>query len=336
MKTQKKNIMTTRRETQGTQGTQETREAEGCREQARDYNRFGHYGRLDGCCGDGNEGRSETDEWNGGSGTEGGHRDDTSPEAKLLGLAEERRLVAEMRAGSIAARDQLFGAFRPLAVRIASRCFSRWRHGLEMGDLVAWAYIGLMRGLERYDVTRGARVSTCVTPYITKEVYRANANFGRLIRIPVNQTEKLTRYYDFVREFEAMNGVLPSMETVARALGVRGARLSHLVSVTASVQSLHAEGSDIDGGAGQKRYHDVVRTEAGILEKMMDRELMDEVFRALEAMDERDSLIVKKRFNLDGGGFCTLDAIAEKLDLTKERVRQLEKRALDRLRAAVA
>ena len=265
-----------------------------------------------------------------------GGRGESLSGVRFLDLDEEARMVRQMKEGSIAARDGLFESFRPLAVRIANQCFNQWKHGLELGDLVAWAYIGLMKGLERFDPVRGARVSTCVTPYITKEVYRANANYGRLIRLPVNQTAKLTRYYAFVREFEATKGVLPSMETVASALGIRGERLDHLVSISASIKSLNADLGDPDAGVGGTREEHTSATEEGVLEQIIDRELMDEVFKALEALDERDCLIVKKRFNLDGEGFCTLDAIAEKLDLTKERVRQLEKRALDRLRALVA
>jgi len=85
MKTQKKNIMTMRRETQGTRGTRGTREAAGCREEARDHGRYGRHGCSDGRCEDGNGGRSETDEWNGGSGTEGGDRDDTSWDLRRSG-----------------------------------------------------------------------------------------------------------------------------------------------------------------------------------------------------------------------------------------------------------
>ena len=213
--------------------------------------------------------------------------------ARFLNLDEEARMVRQMREGSIAARDGLFESFRPLAVRIANQCFNQWKHGLELGDLVAWAYIGLMKGLERFDPVRGARVSTCVTPYITKEVYRANANYGRLIRLPVNQTAKLTRYYAFVREFEAMKGVLPSMETVASALGIRGERLDHLVSISASIKSLNADLGDSDAGVGGTREEHTSAPEEGVLEQIIDRELMDEVFKALEALDERDSLIVK-------------------------------------------
>jgi RNA polymerase sigma factor (sigma-70 family) len=280
------------------------------------------------------EGGEEGEEENGGSqGIVRGEGAATSC-VKLLSVEEERQLVDRMRIGDISARDRLFDAFRPLAIRLANQCFKSWKSGLERDDLVAWAYIGLMEGLTRFDPKRGARVSSCVTPYVTKAVYRANANYGRLIRIPVNQTEKLTRYYAFVREFEAENGESPSVDAAAQALGIRQSRLENLVAITSSVQSLDAELGDCERGVSLGDR--IADTSKGVLEGMMNRERIDEVFIAIDGLDQRESWIVKRRFNLDGEGYCTLDDIANRLDLTKERVRQLEKRALDRLRAAVA
>jgi RNA polymerase primary sigma factor len=300
--------------------------------------------RLDGACvrpGDwrirGNQSSDQVEVWEGDSESEEiGVTELAKEGVKFLSARNEKRLVAQMKAGDVSARDRLFEAFRPLAIRVASQCFNRWRAGLEREDLVAWGYLGLLEGLARFDPNRGVRVSTCVTRYITKAVYRANANFGRLIRIPVNQTEKLTAYYDFARRYEAEQGVLPSIEVAAAAIGVRCDRLEHLVLISGSVKSLHAElgESAVEHGGTWEDY--LSDSAAGASEQLMDRELMEDLSNALEAMDPRDALIVKKRFNLDGEGYCTLDAIANTLDLTKERVRQLEKRALERLRAAVA
>lgn len=194
------------------------------------------------------EGGEEGEEENGGAQGSVRGEGSASGSVKLLSVEEERRLVDRMRTGDISARDRLFDAFRPLAIRVANQCFKAWKSGLEREDLVAWAYIGLMEGLTRFDPKRGARVSSCVTPYITKAVYRANANYGRLIRIPVNQTEKLSRYYAFVREFEAKNGCSPSIEEAAKALGIRPARLEKLVAITSPVQSLDAESGDCERG----------------------------------------------------------------------------------------
>jgi RNA polymerase primary sigma factor len=256
--------------------------------------------------------------------------------AKFLGASEEHQLAVKMRNGDNVAWNRLFEAFRPLAKSTAWQCFTAWRSGLEYEDLVAWGYIGLKEGLERFDPTRGSRISSFVTPYITKRVYRATADFGRLIRIPVNQTEKLTAYYRFLRDYEAENGVAPSMEAAAEAVGVRCDRLEHLVSVTGSVKSLDEEIGDSGDGCGGTFGDYLGDSEADVFEGIANCETVSALYDAINAMDKRDAFIVNKRFNLDGEGVCTLDAIANILDLTRERVRQLEKRALEQLRKAVA
>lgn len=255
---------------------------------------------------------------------------------KFLTAPQEHQLAVAMMGGNTAARDRLFEAFRPLAKRVAKQSFTAWRSGLEYEDLVAWGYIGLMEGLERFDPNRGVRISTFVTPYVTKAVYRANANFGRLIRIPVNQTEKLTAYYRFLRDHEGESGVAPSMKALAEAVGVRCDRLEHLLSVTASVKSLDEELGDSGDGFGGTFGDYLGDSEEDVFEGIANSETVSALYDAINAMDKRDAFIVNKRFNLDGEGVCTLDAIANILDLTKERVRQLEKRALEQLRATVA
>jgi RNA polymerase sigma factor (sigma-70 family) len=250
-----------------------------------------------------------------------------------LSPAKEHALALRMAAGDQEARRLIFECFRPFARSVAQQFYHRWPHGLEEADLIQEAYLGLNAGLDAYDVKRGTRISTCVILYIKKAVHRANDNFGRLVRVPVNQSEKLRRYFAYVREMEVATGRPPALTEAAAYLGIPLRRLTNLVQVTAHIQSLDAEYDD--GGERQAVANRFADAGPNPEQSLAEAEVREALRLAVERLEPRDRAVLVARFDLDGRGVRTLEQVAHSMGLTRERVRQLQERALERLRMEV-
>ena len=160
---------------------------------------------------------------------------------------------------------------------------------------------------------------------------RENQNLARLIRLPVNQTEKLSAYYAFVRDYEANHGEEPSIERAAQEIRVRVDRLRHLLSMSGSIQSLDAERGDSSDGTFAPLEDRIADQDSSPREKLCDLETREVMFRALGMLPERDRMVIVRRYNIDDAGMSTLEMIASELGVTKERVRQIENGALKKL-----
>lgn len=251
----------------------------------------------------------------------------------LLTAEDERALAERIAAGDLAARDALIRHNLRLAAGIAAGYCGR---GLPYEDLIQEANLGLMRAVEKFEPARGFKFSTYATYWIRQRVERALDNGATAIRLPVHMRGSVDRLYRATQALTGV-GVEPTDEALADELGWPVARVERvrLASRTAYCRSLDepltANERDFDEA---RALIDLVpdETTADLDETVAQRERRELVDDLLALLPERLAAVLRLRFGFDGERH-TLEQIGDRLGITRERTRQLEADALDRLRA---
>ena len=247
----------------------------------------------------------------------------------LLTAAQEVALAQRIEAGDNAALQQLTLANLRLVVSVAKRYPGR---GLSLPDLIQEGNLGLMRATQKFDWRRGYRFSTYATWWIRQAVTRAIGDKGRTIRLPAHVGEAVTRLNAAQQRLAQIHGREPTDEELQRELGVDRGRLAETRQAARAPTSLDRAVGE-DGGTD---VADLI-ADPGIPEPdegVHRRQLTVDAHRALEAaLDEREAVVLRLRFGLGTGHIYTLEKIGERLGVTRERVRQIEREALAKLRA---
>ena len=242
-----------------------------------------------------------------------------------LGAEKRRRLeqtIQEMRS----AREHLIVANTRLVVSIAKRYRGR---GLSFLDLIQEGNLGLIKALEKYDPTRGYRVSTYATWWIRQSITRAVADQGRTIRIPVHMSDQIGRMYKAARKLEQVHNRRPTPEEIALEMGLKPRRVRWMLKVSRYPLSLERPaGEDGDAELG----HFIEDDTPAPAESAFQRLLRDQLERVLDTLTPREARILRLRFGFYDGNCYTLEQIGLKFGLTRERIRQIEHKALRRLR----
>jgi RNA polymerase primary sigma factor len=241
--------------------------------------------------------------------------------------AERRReLEEQMRDGSLA-RDHIIKANTRLVVSIAKKYIGR---GVPFLDLIQEGNLGLMKAVEKYEYRRGFRFSTYATWWIRQTITRAIADQGRTIRLPVHMTDRIRQLYRISHELEQALGRPPTPDELADKLDVPPQKVSWMLEVSWIPLSLESPvGDEDDSELGMFVEDKITPTPSQAVYENMLRERVDEV---LSTLSPREARILRMRFGLDDNHPYTLEEVGAKFGLTRERIRQIEGKALRRLR----
>jgi RNA polymerase nonessential primary-like sigma factor len=243
----------------------------------------------------------------------------------LLDAAGERALALRVRAGDGGARQQMIEANLRLVVSVARGYVGR---GVPLMDLIAEGNIGLIRAVEKFEAARRLRFSTYAVWWIREAVQHALMHQGRTVRVPVHVLREYARVLRARREFVAAHGRLPGMDELAQAAGKSVAEVTELLAATERISSLDAPLSESDDRALSEQIA-TSEVDTTTVENIAG----DGIGAWISQLPERERWVLERRFGLNDHGVQTLAEVAEQLGLTRERVRQIQAAALQKLRA---
>jgi RNA polymerase primary sigma factor len=227
----------------------------------------------------------------------------------------------------LAAREHLIKANTRLVVSIAKRYLGR---GVPFLDLIQEGNLGLMKAVEKYDLHRGFRFSTYATWWIRQTITRAIADQARTIRLPVHMGDRVRQIYKATHELEQKFGRTPTLEEIAEAVQITPKKLQWIMRVTWQPVSLESPvGDDEESELGSFIEDEFNPNPAQSAYQSMLRDKLNEI---LQDMHPRDARILRLRFGLDDGVEYTLEEVGQKFGLTRERIRQIEGKALRQMR----
>jgi RNA polymerase primary sigma factor len=239
---------------------------------------------------------------------------------------ERGRLEALYQDG-LMARDHLIKANTRLVVSVAKRYIGR---GVPFLDLIQEGNLGLMKAVEKYDVHKGFRFSTYATWWIRQTITRSIADQARTIRIPVHMSDRIRQIYRVTHDLEQRLGRVPTTEELAAEMGLDLKKVQWINKVSWLPLSLESPvGEDEDSELGQFIEDELSPTP---LQSVYQSMLKDKVEEVLSTLSPREARVLRLRFGLDDGTAYTLEEVGEKFGLTRERIRQIEGKALRRLR----
>jgi len=240
---------------------------------------------------------------------------------------EQREQLRLIVSDGLAAREHLIKANTRLVVSIAKKYIGR---GVPFLDLIQEGNLGLMKAVEKFDFRRGFRFSTYATWWIRQTITRAIADQGRTIRVPVHMSDRIRRLYKAARQLEQTNGRKPTPEEIADVLDLEPRKVQWMLRVSWQPLSLeHPVGEEEDSELGSFIEDDTTPTPT---ESVQDHLLREKVEELLSTLTPREARILRLRFGLQNGRSYTLEEVGQKFGLTRERIRQIEGKALRRLR----
>ena len=248
----------------------------------------------------------------------------------LLGAGEELKLARAVVAGDFAARQRMIESNLRLVVSIARHYQHR---GIPLDDLIEEGNLGLIHALEKFDPERGFRFSTYATWWIRQNVERAIMNHSRTIRLPVHVVKELNQVLRACRRVEAAGKRDMLVEEVARELGKSEETVRAMLALNEHTASLDAP-LDVDPSLsiGESLRDDQVNPPDA---QIHDQEVESLIREWINMLNDKQRLVVRHRYGLDGVEVQTLEELAGQLNLTRERVRQIQLEALGQLRRIV-
>ena len=239
-----------------------------------------------------------------------------------------RRELENQIEDGILAREHLIKANTRLVVSVAKRYIGR---GVPFLDLIQEGNLGLMKAVEKFDYHRGFRFSTYATWWIRQTITRSIADQGRTIRVPVHMVDRIRQLYKLTHEMEQQLGRVPTTDELAEKLEVPTSKVEWMMRVSWLPLSLESPINEDEEDSELGQFVEDQNTPTPI-QSAYSKLLREKIEEVLDTLPPREARILRLRFGLENGHNYTLEEVGEKFGLTRERIRQIESKALRRLR----